>query len=121
MSIHFSSIGGSLTIHTPVSELSGRDKVSLFQWLMEDLGITRRLQENPDETEAAQVIIAEQWDLAWEGKPQDTKMAVFINGATGSSEGPAREITQEELDRRNASIEAQGLEEFGRWEWEDTL
>lgn len=57
--IHFSLSVGSL---------SSRDKVTLFQALMDDLGITEVLHANGDETAKAQELMAKQWDIAWDRK-----------------------------------------------------
>lgn len=65
--IRFNSIGNSVSIHFNVSEFSSRDKVELFNYLMDDLGITERCNENPDETAGFQEIWKEQIDKAWEG------------------------------------------------------
>lgn len=61
----FSSIGGRLHLSASLSDMSGRDKVQLFQALMEQLGITQRLHEEPDQTARAQEILVEQWNKHW--------------------------------------------------------
>lgn len=61
----FNSIGKGFTMRMPLEMLSGRDKVALFQALMDDLGITDRLLAAPDETACAQAIIEEQGAKHW--------------------------------------------------------
>lgn len=61
----FDPIGKRIHLGTDICNLSGRDKVALFQALMEDLGITERLSAEPDATLRAQEIITEQWEKHW--------------------------------------------------------
>jgi hypothetical protein len=63
--IHFENIGNTIQLRMNVADLSSRDKIALFQWLLEDLGINERFHENPDETAFAQRLIVEQWDKHW--------------------------------------------------------
>lgn len=66
--IDYSSIGQGFTLHVPLKLLSPRDKVVLFQKLLDDLGITEQFSAYPDETGFAQQLITEQWDKHWNAK-----------------------------------------------------
>jgi len=66
--IWYDAIGRRIHQSTEIQQLSGRDKVQLFQHLCEDLGIMQRLHEHPDETEFVQKIFVEQWDKHWNAK-----------------------------------------------------
>ena len=68
--MHFDSIGNSITTRVALSELSGRDKVNILQYLMEDLGITCRIEIfGPELTYALfQRIWSEQTNKAWNEK-----------------------------------------------------
>lgn len=63
--MNYDSIGRSITQRTKISSLSGRDKVNLFNDLMDELGITKRCQDDPDGTFRFQEIWKEQIDKAW--------------------------------------------------------
>lgn len=65
MKPEYSSIGRTLHLRARVADLSGQEKVNLFQFLLEELGILQRFQREPDETARAQEIIAEQWHVHW--------------------------------------------------------
>ena len=62
-SIHYDSIGRTVTQRTSLSLLSGRDKVNLLKDLLDDLGITKRLLNEP-ETRFEQ-IWKEQTAIEW--------------------------------------------------------
>ena len=64
-SVQFSSICPSISVRVGINHLSNRDKVELFRFLLEDLGISNRFHDEPDETARAQVIITEQWTKFW--------------------------------------------------------
>jgi len=61
----YDSISRSISQRSRISELSDRDKVNLFNDLMDDLGILRRCQEEPDRTAGFQEIWQEQVNIAW--------------------------------------------------------
>lgn len=61
----YDSISKTVVQRTKVMTLSGRDKVNLFNDLMDDLGITARLQAEPDATTRFQEIWKEQIDRNW--------------------------------------------------------
>ena len=67
MKLEYSSTGKTMSFRCSINDLSSRDKVELFRQLMEDLGITDRFNAEPDATAAAQLMITEQWDKAWNG------------------------------------------------------
>lgn len=64
--VEWSSIGHQIVSRIDICMLSSRDKVQLFQFLLEDLGINRRLQEEAEATERAQQIMIEQFDIFWD-------------------------------------------------------
>lgn len=66
--LQYDTIGRKIVTRIPIEQLSGRDKVNLFQHLMEDLGIAQRFSDKPDETGEAQKIMTEQWDIHWNAK-----------------------------------------------------
>ena len=63
--VEFSSICPTITVRVGINHLSNRDKVELFRFLMEDLGISNRVHDEPDATARAQEIITEQWTKFW--------------------------------------------------------
>lgn len=63
--IRYDVIGKKIHQECSISNLSGRCKVELFTALMEELGITDRLHNEPDETGRAQKIMTEQFDKHW--------------------------------------------------------
>lgn len=65
MSLSFSTIGREFTVRVKLAELSGRDRVELFRELMDALGITDRMNAEPNATARAQEIITEQWTAHW--------------------------------------------------------
>jgi hypothetical protein len=67
-SVQFSSICPSINVRVGINHLSSRDKVELFRFLLEDLGIANRLHDEPDATARAQEIITEQWTKHWDAK-----------------------------------------------------
>ena len=46
--------------------------------------------------------------------------AVYVSDI-GGAEWPAEDMAQEELDRRNDLIDAQGLGDYGFWAWVEDL
>lgn len=54
--IEYSSIGKQITMRADLDSFSSRDKVILFQQLMEDLGITQQLLGNENCKIALEII-----------------------------------------------------------------
>ena len=77
--MHYDSIGKSMVQRSKLSDLSGREMVNLFNDLMDELGITKRIQNEPEgeeiKTERFKKIWQEQTDKAW-GK--ETKKENFL-------------------------------------------
>jgi len=67
MRASYSPIGMEISIKVELSELSSRDKASLFNQLMHDLGITKRIEPKMLD-ERVWRIITEQTNKAWEGQ-----------------------------------------------------
>ena len=63
--MHYDSIGKKIVMRADLSSMSGRDKVNLFQALMDDLGITEVFHQYPDETAFAQQEMVNKWDKMW--------------------------------------------------------
>ena len=64
-SVEFSSTCPSISVRVGINHLSNRDKVELFRFLLEDLGIANRFHDEGDATARAQEIITEQWTKFW--------------------------------------------------------
>jgi hypothetical protein len=69
--ITFDSIGATISQRTKLSEISNQDKVNLFRYLMDDLGITGRLITETDKDGLDGIgtkIIDEQLQKCWNNK-----------------------------------------------------
>jgi hypothetical protein len=63
--VEFNSIFPGLTVRVSIDHISKRDKVELFRFLLDDLGIAERFHNEADATARAQEIITEQWGKFW--------------------------------------------------------
>jgi hypothetical protein len=61
----YDSLSKKIVVREPVTLLPTRDKVNLFNDLMDELGITARIQAEPDATARFQEIWKEQIDKFW--------------------------------------------------------
>lgn len=63
MKTHFSSMSDRISMECDLKELTGRDKVSLFKSLLDELGISDRLHQ--EKQDKAFEIINEQFTKFW--------------------------------------------------------
>ena len=64
--ISYDVIGNKINLRVSIGDMTERDKVDLCQHLLEDLGILERFRQQSDETYTAQLIMVEQFQLAWD-------------------------------------------------------